>query len=41
MKTYFVNFTGVKTYWDFYEALIKGLEFPTGAGKTPMPFGIC
>ena len=33
MKTYFVNFTGVKTYWDFYEALIKGLEFPDWCGK--------
>ena len=32
MKTYFVNLTGVKTYWDFYEVLIKGLEFPDLCG---------
>ena len=35
MITYFVNLTGVKTYWDFYEVLIKGLEFPDWCGKTP------
>ena len=33
MKTYFVDFTGVKTYWDFYEALREGLELPNWFGK--------
>ena len=35
MEQYTVNFSGVKTMWDFYEALIKGLEFPEWCGKTP------
>ena len=27
MKQYTVNFNGVKTWWDFYETLIKRLYF--------------
>lgn len=32
MKTYTVDFTGVRSYWAFYEALIKGLELPDWCG---------
>lgn len=33
MKSYTVDFTGVKTYWQFYEALMKGLGLPEWFGK--------
>lgn len=35
MKTFTVDFTGVKTYWEFYTALIKGLGLPDWCGKNP------
>jgi len=35
MKSFTVDFTGVKTDWQFYEVLIKGLEFPDWCGKNP------
>lgn len=35
MKQYTVDFRGVRSYWDFYEALQQGLEFPDWSGKNP------
>ena len=35
MKEFVIDFKGVKTYLGFYEALIKGLEFPDWCGKNP------
>ena len=33
MKPYIVDFTGVKTYWQLYEAVMKGLDLPEWFGK--------
>ena len=33
MKEYTVDFTGVKTFWYFHEALKKGLDLPYFYGK--------
>lgn len=32
---YTVDFNGVKTYWEFYECLIKSFDFPQWCGKNP------
>ena len=33
MKDLYIDFEGIKTYWHFYEAIIKGLEFLDWCGK--------
>ncbi len=35
MKQYLIDFSGVKNYDDFYNAIIKGMEFPKWCGKNP------
>ena len=35
MKKYIVDFENVTNYSEFYEVLIKGLEFPEWCGKNP------
>ena len=32
MKQYTVDFRGVKTYQEFYERIVKGMEFPEWCG---------
>jgi RNAse (barnase) inhibitor barstar len=35
MKELIIDFRNVKTYWEFYEVIIKGLELPKWCGKNP------
>ena len=35
MKQFTINFAGVKTYYNFYEAIIKGLQLPDWCGDNP------
>ena len=35
MKKYTINFDEVKTYYDFYNAIIQGLNFPSWCGQNP------
>ena len=33
MEQYTIDFSGVKTYWFFYNAIIVGLDFPDWCGQ--------
>lgn len=33
MKEYTIDFNGVRTYYEFFERIIAGLEFPDWCGK--------
>ncbi len=35
MKQYLIDFSGVKTHDEFYNAIIKGMEFPKWCGDNP------
>ncbi len=35
MRQFTIDFTGVKTVWYFYEAIIQGLSLPGWCGKNP------
>ena len=35
MKQFTIDFANVKTYYNFYEAIIKGLQLPDWCGKNP------
>ena len=35
MKQYLIDFSGVKTHDEFYNAIIKGMEFPKLCGDNP------
>lgn len=35
MTYYTINFNNIKTYWEFYECLIKAFDFPQWCGKNP------
>lgn len=35
MRRYEIDFQDCKTYWQLYEAIIKGMQFPDWCGKNP------
>lgn len=35
MRKYEIDFQDCKTYWQLYEAIIKGMQFPDWCGKNP------